>query len=595
MGMTPYLPDELWLKIVSDLDFRGLASLARLNRQLYRVTNDRLWRSFGDSKGAVDFAATHPSIDILKLAAHYDLWRHYDFERPLRQACSLGHTEIVAWLLDDNAQVNIHPFLMRDTEILAVQAYYSALYAALKNGHEEVALMLLSRCAVHHFTIRISGSQDIEPPYWFAFTTALHLAAANNLPQVVDYLLQTRRMSVDQQDSQGRTPLYYTIEKNGQASMLEKLIKHGADIDATPITKYNRYPGPLCAALKIGRYDLATILLDAGARVDDGAGGQSDCPYIPIHRCVYNMRNDDNEEHFAQQCAMLSRLNEAGANFEPKMKWMYGMHNVLGTALSHGSAAMVSHILDLGVRLDAPIPEVIPHDYPNPLDGVLEYDELEKLLQKLSILIRAGVKIDKDWNNGRGIGCAYSANLLDWAIGSCQTAPSRLPILEHLLAEGTACPDYLTFLIKENFGRDKIEECQLLLDHGATSEVPIKDVCDAAWWVVRERWDHMCEAAEWGAVQRWDFRDFASDRTLELRKLQILCNLGLTTETMADMVPDALRFEDEPCTCFLFDHGALAFAGQQPDWIQQATRWGNIVVLKRLLKEGADLNGCGDS
>jgi ankyrin repeat protein len=117
---------------------------------------------------------------------------------------------------------------------------FAPLYAALKEGHEEVADLLLAKGA------RINSD-------------LLLLAVADGNAAAVDWLLErTDRSIINDRDRFGRLPLQKAAN-GGHADVAKVLVKHGASLDAL-----DRLGEPAVYAA-IGDPDTLAVLLDAGA------------------------------------------------------------------------------------------------------------------------------------------------------------------------------------------------------------------------------------------------------------------------------------------------------------------------------------------
>ncbi|XMA11951.1 hypothetical protein WAI453_004742 [Rhynchosporium graminicola] len=94
----------------------------------------------------------------------------------------------------------------------------------------------------------------------------LHVMAASNILSAVRELLD-RGTSIDDEDAQGNTALYYAAQ-NGHVSMTEMLIKRGANVDLM-----DRYGWtPLKTAAEKGHLAIVRLLLKHGADMNENTG-----------------------------------------------------------------------------------------------------------------------------------------------------------------------------------------------------------------------------------------------------------------------------------------------------------------------------------
>ena len=143
------------------------------------------------------------------------------------------------------------------------------------DGHIEVVKYLLSKGA--NINTNANGSN------------CLHVASQKGRVEIVEYILQNYNMGVNKRNGENETSLFIASE-NGQLAVVEELIRHGSDLEATG--KYGMTP--LLAACSSGRIDVIRVLLDSDAdlmaETDDG----TNCLILAAGMEKSNLgRNDD--------------------------------------------------------------------------------------------------------------------------------------------------------------------------------------------------------------------------------------------------------------------------------------------------------------
>ncbi|KAI5204535.1 hypothetical protein E4T39_03593 [Aureobasidium subglaciale] len=147
-----------------------------------------------------------------------------DRQTPLQFAAQEGHTRIVQLLIEHGADVN------------ALRCNGSALGLAAEKGNEEVVKLLLSRRAL------VDGN---EGPSWL-------------------------------------TPLQASCAK-GHIRVAKALLDAGADVNALDEPRLS--PSPLRYACQIEREDIARLLLEGGANIDDRDTDPT-CGLTPLQFCA---------------------------------------------------------------------------------------------------------------------------------------------------------------------------------------------------------------------------------------------------------------------------------------------------------------------
>ncbi|XP_074871091.1 ankyrin repeat domain-containing protein 26 isoform X3 [Carettochelys insculpta] len=156
---------------------------------------------------------------------------------PLHLACANGHSDVVAYLVDNKCKLN-----------LCDNDNRSPLMKAVQCQQEKCVTMLLDHDADPNLV-------DINN------NTALHLAAHTaNIPlarQLLEY-----DAHIDAQNKEGYTPLAIAVAENHE-EVVEFLLKKGADVHARDKSKRT----PLMIAASGGQLSLIKVLLQYGADV----------------------------------------------------------------------------------------------------------------------------------------------------------------------------------------------------------------------------------------------------------------------------------------------------------------------------------------
>ncbi|KAI0815402.1 ankyrin repeat-containing domain protein [Xylaria sp. FL0064] len=272
--MLQKFPQEIHY-IIADLSTEEtIASVARVSKQLYQVYNHLLYtrnvrldnssavlgichmedpeRSVAALRHAIDAGADirtrswqtiYAGADSIRTPSRHDPdlhKRHTCCVRPIHIAAWYGCWELVELLLDSGVDLDS---LSEDGET------YTPLAIAIQTFQTDTALNLLNRGAA-----LISCRHGV---------TVLHLAASNNLLEVITYLVKEKGMSLSCQNSYGETPLTCAIRSPyATKTSIAHLTALGADWNP------QNTRCPLALALRRGKWDLAEQLLKDGAKGD---------------------------------------------------------------------------------------------------------------------------------------------------------------------------------------------------------------------------------------------------------------------------------------------------------------------------------------
>ncbi|KAI1318792.1 ankyrin repeat-containing domain protein [Xylariaceae sp. FL0255] len=165
---------------------------------------------------------------------------YYHDLTPLHLAAQNGLRDTVALLLQNGANINI------STE----RSRWTPLLFALNNRQSLTAKSLIDQGAA-------------LTTEWG--TNALHISAALDLPDIVEYLVKEKGIDPNSGDGFWDTPLIYAITSPyATEKSIPHLIALGADVNQVTFVRGQCW-SPLGIALKCGRWELAEQLLDNGA------------------------------------------------------------------------------------------------------------------------------------------------------------------------------------------------------------------------------------------------------------------------------------------------------------------------------------------
>ncbi len=224
----------------------------------------------------------------------------------LHYAVASGHEAMVAWLLNEGADVNDAGNLLR----------FTPLMKACGQGNLNVVRLLFQRGA--NLT-----SRDVNS------FSGLHYAAENGHEAVVTWWLDQGADINDRSNGFSQTPLILACE-NGHLQLAQLLHRRGANLAAEDTFGQ----GCLAHAAKEGHEAIVNWLLDLGLDVNEPNN-----KVTPIMRACSNGQFD-----------MAKLLKARGASLAPKRPHE---DNCLLRAAASGNAALVGWLLDEGVSCDA--------------------------------------------------------------------------------------------------------------------------------------------------------------------------------------------------------------------------------------------------
>ncbi|CAJ0546844.1 Ff.00g014710.m01.CDS01 [Fusarium sp. VM40] len=287
MSLGP-LPVELLMTLGGFCDYAQLVSLARANHTFHAIFNPILYKlNAADvpQKSCLHWAVEHDLLSTLKMAIAYgadinntgaakesnfpdeppddngwgddeskwfdESYRDDDtvYASPLHLAVLQNRPEMVRWLLDNNARLDVPSWKLCSCRYDHDLSMWYPLHFAMCHSNDEILCLLLERgalysredatglyCAiksgalsavetitqVNTFDPNYRDSSHMTPLHWVHECTNLETAAA-----ITERLVQ-RNVPVNRKDRDGKTALFYLII----LFMLEPaviLLRHGAD------------------------------------------------------------------------------------------------------------------------------------------------------------------------------------------------------------------------------------------------------------------------------------------------------------------------------------------------------------------------------
>ncbi|XXG95019.1 hypothetical protein Hte_001279 [Hypoxylon texense] len=520
-----------------------LASLARVNRRLNSVANPILydldWRRHPhDTPRSLKLAIFVNRIETLALieSLGFDINRN---GKPLELACAYGELRTVTWLLDHG--MPIFPQSL-------------ALWTAMtRRENEDVALLLLGRGANPHVRPSVRPS-----------TTYIHEAAWLRRMRVLKVLVREKGVPIDIKNSKGHTILNEAMQK-GQEDIAREVITLGADVNAETGGELL-----LTSAVQLGQFRIAAMLLAAGAIVKPRRPG--DGVAYPIHVCArLSSRlesfhsSDEKRLHQKEQCGVLTRLVDAGADLDERYKNGY---TPLEEAVMKGTLETIRHLLDIGA--DNGMKDTNGRIV---LSLLVSNPDMPNLIERAVVLLRAGARMDVPLANGK--------SLLEWAIDRVYEIHKKdLP--QRLLDVATRSVltyEYLDDLLYKYTHSRQYEVCPMLIRHGAA----LKDL-DLIYETVKARLRlHV-------TGERWIELGFDNSRYFNA-----MVGMGLPMQKLADLLPYAFEANYAPYVETLVNYGVLSFSPERPEWLHMAAKWGDVGIIRRMMRYPVDVNHLSES
>ncbi|KAF4993654.1 hypothetical protein FGRMN_6372 [Fusarium graminum] len=306
------LPLELLSHVGSFCDSPQLASLALVNHRFYDIFNPHLYRhnAFHDepSKASVIWAAGFGSLKTLKLAiaqgadinttgaASEDVvWQtvvddprtRHMYAAPLHLAIYNDHEDILRWLLENNARLDVPSLNCCDCDRPEGDFCWYPLHFAICHSTKASTLDLLLK----------------HGAFWAAKgLPGIACAIAElNLP-AIDAILQLHTFEPKYRDEDGETAFHYVSlceDLDNAVEITHKLIDYGVPLDviATEGTALN-------VMVRDRKFKCAIALLERGA--DPTAGGEEDGRGLGIIDRIFDedyaaeIDFDESSERFAR-------------------------------------------------------------------------------------------------------------------------------------------------------------------------------------------------------------------------------------------------------------------------------------------------------
>lgn len=231
-----------------------------------------------DGMTALHWAAYHDDLETAKLLvearANVKATNRYGVT-PLSLACQNGSTPIVELLLENGADANT---TLRGEE--------TVLMTAARTGKSGPVSALIKRGADVNAKERRGQ-------------TALMWAAADGHTEVVELLIKAGADIHATLPDSGFTPFFFAA-RDGHAGVVRALLKAGVDVNEAMEPRKPPAKGPakgtsaLLLAIENGYYELALMLLDAGADPNDQRSG-----FAPLHVMTWVRKPPRGEDYGA--------------------------------------------------------------------------------------------------------------------------------------------------------------------------------------------------------------------------------------------------------------------------------------------------------
>ncbi|KAI6087458.1 ankyrin repeat-containing domain protein [Hypoxylon rubiginosum] len=539
---------------------RDLNSLTRVCRALYNIVNPMLYMFNRDFQGfsllpkviGKDNTHTLEAVKRLQLDLHY-------FDR-IRNNClldvsfGLNSPNSFEWLIENGVgsfETWYETTVVR--EPFGVVATRSKLRKAIESKFEGIATVLLKRGATLFFMTRRDGSAYLDERDSnvrvedLKLTTALHLAASNDMPGVVKHLVENVKLPVDLRNSDDATPLYSVIRsferfmeenRNRPVRTVKQLIDYGADVNVSVCGRH-----PLATSIFMGNFAHADILLNAGAKVkaDDGAS-------YPVHTCASVWLDDPLRRPY--QLWMLCRLVDAGGDLEERNE---RGHTPLQQAILRigfdKKLTVIRQLLAMGASTKGL------------LDFLVKEHEDVSIRRIAAILVEIGIRIDQPLTS-------KPHTFIEWV--ALRKSRHLVDYLITIATPATLHQDHLNDVLAKCITRRRFPICDILIRHGAV----LKDT-ELAFTTAWDLIEKSLGQYEMGSKERW---------------LNMILNMGIPQEKVTCLLTQALELQDEISANHLLCRLGTSIPNPNPEWLHLASKWGVIYIMQNVLKVTKDVN-----
>lgn len=349
-------------------------------------------------------------------------WVPY-FGRPLSLAAGWGHLDIVRYLLacgadprvvnyknpaekdeewDPNMNVTIGIYKYSGYAAYADYAEGGPLRAAVAGGHEEIVRLLLSP---EH---RVSVS---KAEFFRVMAAAAHAGRMRILQLLDSALIETTGRSWPHYPKLGGS-LLLEAAHGGHEDIVEMLLDHGVEVDASPYTPEpgEEWPGDelskgtaLWNAAKMGRISIVRMLLDRGADVHESGDGfhvAAQQGHVDILDLLFERSSNPKKGEIISEsfgvaiCFGQVDLAKTVLERHPEVLEERPLLGHLINAIAYKDPAMISMLVDAGAPLNDDFPvEWLPIVAAKHYGGQWLAD----------YLISIGAQ-DRDWVGDRGFG-----------------------------------------------------------------------------------------------------------------------------------------------------------------------------------------------
>lgn len=290
----------------------------------------------------------------------------------------------------------------------------------------------------------------------------IHTAAYHNNTELIEFLVGSGLVGVDEPDSGGNVALHYACSKLDNIQAVNKLVELGASLD---IGTENSLNTPANLACKRGFFQAALVLLDKGAHLDLTP---TDRLWYTVTRLCLNTTWDPSDPLPAMGEAnstweghredFIRRLAQLGVDFNERLRT--GTPLTLLGAERRSLARTLQAFLDVGAdanRADTQGRTAICFV----LDG--NFDHLAA--SKAQLLLRYGARLDIHKANGP---CAFDIALKTYR------STGDASVIEFIFQHASVAnfgDGYLDRVVANSYGCHFFNECRLLVRHGAALKV----------------------------------------------------------------------------------------------------------------------------